>query len=399
MVLTPPHVAPSYEQVSPPRDGEALAREEEDVAASFLPAAEKAAAVRAAAERKAAQAEQAAAAARVVAEKQAAAQRVAERAAEKAATERAAVEKAAARKAAAAKTAAAKAPAPARAPSPVSGGGDGGGGYAAGGGLDADAALQALAAGERALRSGDPTKAVRLLEKATRFAGEGGEVASRIAAARKEAQAILKEQMAERADSAAGGDSPPPPPPRPHAAETPSAAAAAAEAAAEEAAPRRSAADAVKAAALRLFTAWLLPLLLACFTRPWGLLASIGGGVKLRVEERWAAFLDPETHERLSYVFYYWRARFRTPLRLLLVLVVLLLAWRHPWKANAACCMCRLWWRCHASAHCPGLLVGPLPGSRLRHSQSGRDPLRHSGPIVGCGAAMRPGRGRSPNSG
>ena len=59
-----------------------------------------------------------------------------------------------------------------------------------------------------------------------------------------------------------------------------------------------------------------------CFTRPWALLAAIGGGLKRRLEERWQAFLEPEAHERLSYVFYYWRARFRTPLRLLLVLGV-----------------------------------------------------------------------------
>ena len=264
-------------------------------------------------------------------------------AAEKAAAAKAAAEEAAAAKAAARKAAAAKPAAATTAPTGggSGGGGGGGGGYAAGGLDEAnrDAALQALEAGERALRSGDPTKAVRLLEKATRFAGDGGELASRIGVARKEAQAILKEQMADRAESASGGDSPPPPPPRPppREEESPSAAAvaAAAAAAAEAEAPRRSAADAVKAAALRIFTAWLLPLLLACVTRPWRWLAALGGGLKRRAEERWAALLDPETHERLRYVFYYWRARFRTPLRLLLVLAVLALAWRHPWKAYA----------------------------------------------------------------
>ena len=50
------------------------------------------------------------------------------------------------------------------------------------------------------------------------------------------------------------------------------------------------------------------------------------------------ASVDPELAERLAYIFYYWRARLRWPLRLVGVLCGLLLAWKvspaSPWSST-----------------------------------------------------------------
>ena len=77
---------------------------------------------------------------------------------------------------------------------------------------------------------------------------------------------------------------------------------------------------------------WLLQALLG---GPWALLARGVGGVTRRAHERWERLLEPETQVRLSYVLYYWRARLRWPFRLLMLLGLLMLAWRYPWHAYA----------------------------------------------------------------
>ena len=50
---------------------------------------------------------------------------------------------------------------------------------------------------------------------------------------------------------------------------------------------------------------------------------------------KWDSLFDvePDSRERLAYLFYYWRARLRWPIRLLGILFLLLLAWRYPWHA------------------------------------------------------------------
>jgi hypothetical protein len=67
------------------------------------------------------------------------------------------------------------------------------------------------------------------------------------------------------------------------------------------------------------------------------LVSNASQAVWQRVRSKWetTVAMDPELYERLEYLFYYWRARLRWPLRLIGVLLALALAWRFPWHAYA----------------------------------------------------------------
>ena len=60
-------------------------------------------------------------------------------------------------------------------------------------------------------------------------------------------------------------------------------------------------------------------------------------GVSSYASRKWdnAFAVEPDSRERLMYLLYYWRARLRWPIRLVGVLLLLLLAWRYPWRAYA----------------------------------------------------------------
>ena len=241
-----------------------------------------------------------------------------------------------------------------------------------------EAAAQALAAGQKALRSGDMMKAVRLLRKASALSPNDPDIAAAKAEAEREMNAVLKEQEAEKAAArqdaaneqerwnhptpAATKPSTPASSRKPHPAPTPppsqptptprsTAASATAEEASASSAPSSSSssqgAPSAKLGSGAL--AWLIALL-SLFTRAAAFvgvdrlvskLVNLPNEVFYRtssfLSRRWEQFfaLNPESRDNFMYLAYYWRARLRWPLRLVGVLLLLLLAWRYPWYAYA----------------------------------------------------------------
>ena len=237
-----------------------------------------------------------------------------------------------------------------------------------------EAAAQALAAGKRALSSGDMMKAVRLLRKARSLSPEDEDVAAALAEAEREYNAVLREQEAEReaaraeaAEQQREWNLPPPPPsatparclpPRSEASSIDGSGAAmpprskgakggSSSESADASVPSAATDRATRLATVVLSLLAAVARLLAQLSRACGLayLGHVGGralaglwsvavGWPLRKFEELFS-LEPDTRERLAYLFYYWRARLRWPLRFLGLLLLLLLAWRYPWHAYA----------------------------------------------------------------
>ena len=87
---------------------------------------------------------------------------------------------------------------------------------------------------------------------------------------------------------------------------------------------------------LRLLALVLSPVA-AVLTVVIGVIASCATTTWRVASRRWDRLWvsETETHERLLYLMYYWRARLRWPSRLLAVIFLLLLAWHYPWRAYA----------------------------------------------------------------
>ena len=106
----------------------------------------------------------------------------------------------------------------------------------------------------------------------------------------------------------------------------------------------------------------LLLLLIAAVSRSSSLLGIAAGARYARRKWETSVAFDPETAERLSYVYYYWRARLRWPLRLVLAIGLLMLAWRYPWQAFAIIVLAAAGGFTYLTPHMPwaGVLTQPM---------------------------------------